>query len=58
MCLLVLKPSPTSPLVDHLLLDVLPAIKREKVRGQIEGLTVAGKEQQVCFKEVMVCMNG
>ena len=37
--------------VEHRLLDVLPAIKRGKVRGKMEGLAVAGKEQQVCFKE-------
>ena len=48
----------TSPQVEHCLLDVLPAIKRRKVRGQMEGLSVAGKEQQVCFKEDVMCVNG
>ena len=48
----------TSPQVEHRLLDVLPAIKRRKVIGQMEGLSVAGKEQQVCFKEDVMCVNG
>ena len=43
---------------EHRLLDVLPAIKGGKVRGQMEGLSVAGKEQQVCFKEDVMCVNG
>ena len=42
---------------EHRLLDVLPAIKRGRVRGQIEELAVAGKEQQVCFKEDVMCVN-
>ena len=58
VCVLVLKPPRHLPQVDNRLLDVLPAIKREKVRGQMEGLTVAGKEQQVCFKEDVMCVNG
>ena len=58
VCLLVCNPLATSPQVEHRLLDVLPTIKRRKVRGQMEGLTVAGKEQQVCFKEDVMCVNG
>ena len=48
----------TCPQVEHRLLDVLPAIKRGKVRGQMVKLAVAGKEQQVCFKEDVMCVNG
>ena len=44
--------------VEHRLLDVLPAIKRGKVRGKMKRLAVAGKEQQVCFKDDMMCVNG
>ena len=48
----------TSPQVDNRLLDEVTVIKRGKVRGQMEGLTVTGKEQQVCFKEDVMCVNG
>ena len=58
MHVLVLNLLTTSPQVEHRLLDVLPAIKRGKVKGQMEGLTVAGKEEQVCFTEDVMCVNG
>ena len=52
------KPVIASQEHEHHLLDVPPAIKRGRVRGQEEGLSVAGKEQQVCFKDDVMCVNG
>ena len=37
-------------------MDMLPLIKRRRVSGQMEGLTVAEGEHQVCFKEGMIRM--
>ena len=61
LCVLVLRPfSPHLPQVEHRLMDMLPLIKRRRVSGQMEGLTVAERERehQVCFKEDMLCVNG
>ena len=32
-------------------MDILPLVKMRKVKGQMEGLTIAEKEQPVSFRE-------